>query len=105
MNLTASGPNPRLYSATIHELQAKYNLLGELYMTKKKVYPVHFTGQRGQQEASEAFHLNEISTWQRWLKHSRDNKKTTVVTCRYLPAESDPVRRRLKVHYSLDTER
>lgn len=74
-------------------------------MTKKKVYPVHFTGQRGQQEASEAFQQNETSTWQRWLKHSRDNKKTTVVTCRCLPAESDPVRRRLKVHYSRDTER
>jgi len=44
-------------------------------MTKKKVYPVHFTGQRGQQEASEAFQQNETSTWQRWLKHSRDNKK------------------------------
>ncbi|WIL44533.1 DUF1173 family protein (plasmid) [Pantoea agglomerans] len=74
-------------------------------MTKKKVYPVHFTGQRGQQEASETFQQNETSTWQRWLKHSRDNKKTTVVTCRCLPAESDPVRRRLKVHYSQDTER
>ncbi|MEN4691289.1 DUF1173 family protein [Pantoea agglomerans] len=74
-------------------------------MTKKKVYPVHFIGQRGQQEASETFQQNETSTWQRWLKHSRDNKKTTVVTCRCLPAESDPVRRRLKVHYSQDTER
>ncbi|NKE96871.1 DUF1173 domain-containing protein (plasmid) [Pantoea agglomerans] len=74
-------------------------------MTKKKVYPVHFTGQRGQQEASEALQQNETSTWQRWLKHSRDNKKTTVVTCRCLPAENDPVRRRLKVHYSRDTER
>jgi hypothetical protein len=51
-------------------------------MTKKKVYPVHFTGQRGQQEASEAFQQNETYTWQRWLKHSRDNKKSTVVTAR-----------------------
>ncbi|MGC0914855.1 DUF1173 family protein [Pantoea agglomerans] len=105
MNLTAFGANHRPYSATIHDLQAKYNLLSGLYMTKKKVYPVHFTGQRGQQEASEAFQQNETSTWQRWLKHSRDNKKTTVVTCRCLPAENDPVRRRLKVHYSRDTER
>ncbi|MBW1216267.1 DUF1173 family protein [Pantoea allii] len=74
-------------------------------MAKKKFYLVHFTGQRGQQEASEDFQQNETSIWQRWLKHSRDNKKTTVVTCRCLPAENDPVRRRLKVHYSRDTER
>jgi hypothetical protein len=74
-------------------------------MTKKKFYPVHFTGQRGQQQASEAFQQNETSSWQGWLKHSRDNKKTTVVTCRCLPTENDLVRRRLKVHYSRDTER
>ncbi|KNH27341.1 DUF1173 family protein [Pantoea vagans] len=74
-------------------------------MTKKKVYPVHFSGQRGQQDASEALQQNETSIWQRWLKYSRDNKKTTVVTCRCLQAEDDPVRRRLKVHYSRDTER
>lgn len=74
-------------------------------MTKKKVYPVYFAGQRGRQEATEAFQQNETDTWQRWLKHARDNKKTTVVTCCCLPAETDPVRRRLKVHYSQDTER
>jgi hypothetical protein len=34
-------------------------------MTKKKVYPVYFTGQRGQQEASEAFQQNETPVWQR----------------------------------------
>lgn len=108
MNLTGFGLSQHPCSATIHDLQAKYNLLNGLYMTKKKVYPVHFTGQRGQrgqQEASANFQHNENSTWQRWLKHSRDNKKTTVVTCRCLPAEDDPVRRRLKVHYSQDTER
>lgn len=74
-------------------------------MTKKKVYPVYFTGQRGRHEASEAFQQNETPTWQRWLKHARDNKKTSVVTCSCLPAETDPVRRRLKVHYSQETER
>ncbi|WP_346460505.1 DUF1173 family protein [Pantoea agglomerans] len=73
-------------------------------MTTKKVYPVHFTGQRGQQEASDTFQQNETTTWQRWFKHSRDNKKNTVVTFRCRPAENDPVRRRLKVHYSRDTE-
>lgn len=105
MNLTDFGLSHHPYSASIHDLQAKYILLSGLYMAKKKVYPVHFTGLRGQQEASETFQQNEASTWQRWLKHSRDNKKTTVVTCRCLPAEDDSVRRRLKVHYSRDTER
>jgi len=67
MNLTASGPNLRQYNAIVHDPHAKYNLLSGLYMTKKKVYPVHFTGQRGQQEASKAFQQNETSTsWHRW---------------------------------------
>ena len=74
-------------------------------MTRKKVYPVYFTGQRGRHEASEDFQQNETPVWQRWLKHARDNKKTTVVTCSCLPAETDPVKRRLKVHYSQETER
>lgn len=75
MNLTAFGQSHRPYSANIYDRQAKYYLLSELYMTKKKVYPVHFTGQRGQQEASEAFLQNETSTRQRWLKHYRIIKK------------------------------
>jgi hypothetical protein len=62
MNLTAFGPSHRPYSATIHNRQAKYILLSGLYMRKKKIYPVHFTGQRGQQEASETFQQNETST-------------------------------------------
>ncbi|WP_273759693.1 hypothetical protein [Pantoea ananatis] len=69
-------------------------------MAKKKTYAVHFRGQRGERDASEAFQQEETDIWQRWLKHARDNKKTTVVTCSCLPAETDPVRRRLKVHYS-----
>jgi len=32
-------------------------------------------------------------------------QKTTVVTCSCLPAETDPIKRRLKVHYSQETER
>ncbi|MCW0346218.1 hypothetical protein NB703_004311 [Pantoea ananatis] len=74
-------------------------------MAKKKTYAVHFHGQRGERDASEAFQQEETGTWQRWLKHARDNKKTTVVTCSCLPAETDPVKRRLKVHYSQETER
>ncbi|WP_246872896.1 hypothetical protein [Pantoea ananatis] len=74
-------------------------------MARKKTYAVHFRGQRGERDASEAFQQEETGTWQRWLKHARDNKKTTVVTCSCLPAETDPVKRRLKVHYSQETER
>lgn len=76
MILTASVPRHCPYSVIVHGRHTKYNLLSGLYMTKKKVYPVHFTGQRDQQEASQAFQQNETSAWQRWLKHSRDNKKT-----------------------------
>ncbi|MCW0345895.1 hypothetical protein NB703_003988 [Pantoea ananatis] len=74
-------------------------------MAKKKIYPVHFLGLRGERDASEAFQREETETWQRWLKRARDNKKTTVVTCLCQPQETEPPQRRLKVSYSDDTKR
>ncbi|WP_262390947.1 DUF1173 domain-containing protein [Pantoea alfalfae] len=59
-------------------------------MTKKKVYPVHFTGQRGQQEASEAFQQNETSTWERWLKHSRDTERCWLSSYAFTGNEHKP---------------
>ncbi|MGG6196514.1 hypothetical protein ACQV2B_20865 [Pantoea allii] len=60
-------------------------------MAKKKIYPVHFLGQRGEQDATEAFQQEETGTWQRWLKRARDNKKTTVVTCLCQPGKQSPL--------------
>ena len=52
-------------------------------MTKKKVYPVYFTGQRGRHEASEAFQQNETPVWQRWLKHARKRPRwSPAAACR-----------------------
>lgn len=50
-------------------------------MAAKKTYPVRFTGLRGSRECGADFRSAEPEQWQRWLKHARDNKATTVVTC------------------------
>lgn len=74
-------------------------------MTKKHKYPVKFSGRRGTTECDEAFQTQDSTRWQRWLKHARDNKATTVVTCCCLPAEDDVIRRRLRVNLSQTTDK
>lgn len=73
-------------------------------MAAKKTYPVRFTGLRGSRECGADFRSAEPEQWQRWLKHARDNKATTVVTCLCHPPEEDAQRRRLKVHLSQKTD-
>lgn len=73
-------------------------------MAAKKTYPVRFTGQRGSRECGADFRTAEPEQWQRWLKHARANKATTVVTCLCHPPEEDAQRRRLKVHLSQKTD-
>jgi hypothetical protein len=68
------------------------------------MYPVKFTGRRGTTECDAAFRTQDITRWQRWLKHARDNKATTVVTCCCLAAEDDVIRRRLRVNLSQTTD-
>ena len=73
-------------------------------MAAKKTYPVRFTGLRGSRECGADFRSAEPEQWQRWLKHARDNKATTVVTCLCHLPEEDAQRRRLKVHLSQKTD-
>lgn len=73
-------------------------------MAAKKTYPVRFSGLRGSRECGADFRSAEPEQWQRWLKHARDNKATTVVTCLCHPPEEDAQRRRLKVHLSQKTD-
>ncbi|KAA8666749.1 DUF1173 domain-containing protein, partial [Pantoea dispersa] len=73
-------------------------------MSAKKTYPVRFTGLRGSRECGADFRSAEPEQWQRWLKHARDNKATTLVTCLCHPPEKDAQRRRLKVHLSQKTD-
>lgn len=73
-------------------------------MDKKHRYPVMFAGRRGTTECDGAFQTENNTQWQRWLKHARDNKATTVVTCCCLPAENEVLRRRLRVNLSQTTD-
>lgn len=73
-------------------------------MAAKKIYPVRFAGLRGTRECDAAFRTADPEQWQRWLKHARDNKATTVVTCLCQASEEDTQRRRLKVHLSQKTD-
>ncbi|MBP2200524.1 hypothetical protein HA50_26400 [Pantoea cypripedii] len=69
-------------------------------MGKKTAYTVRFSGLRGVSEAGADFQRDRVADWQRWLRHARDNKLTTIVTCQCLPPEGEEVKRRLKVHLS-----
>lgn len=73
-------------------------------MGKKKTYTVRFSGLRGVSEAGGDFQRERVADWQRWLRHARDNKLTTVVTCQCLPPEGEEVKRRLKVHLSQSSD-
>lgn len=73
-------------------------------MGRKKIYPVRFAGKRGTQECAADLRTENPEQWQRWLKHARDNKATTVVTCLCQAPEEDGPRRRLKVHLSQKTD-
>ncbi|PPC67093.1 hypothetical protein C1Y42_22385 [Pantoea sp. ICBG 985] len=73
-------------------------------MTAKKVYPVRFAGLRGTQECSASLRTDNPEQWQRWLKHARDNKATTVITCLCKAPEVDTNSRRLNVRLSQKTD-
>ncbi|HBL7007469.1 DUF1173 family protein [Citrobacter sp. RHB35-C17] len=73
-------------------------------MTKKDIYPVRFVGLRGSTDCDATFRTENSERWQRWLRYARANKATTIVTCLCLPAEDEPVRRRMKVNRSQRTD-
>lgn len=69
-------------------------------MSGKKQYAIRFDGLKGAIECDENFRKNEAQQWQRYLKHARSNKATTVVTCLCISSQDKKIKRRLKIHLS-----